>query len=179
MDIERHDFQDFVERMSHKGYSPNKESNSYVCPNDLKRHWKIEDIARIARNVSAEQVHQNYLQIFSILVWIGAAPFIHYFTDSVGSADFLLPMNEAKFQSHAKDLPELHQKEFIKEQWRFTPLLFSRTIISKLQLDERRIIPIEDITLLKGGGDCGSKVSRVKLHPNCGPHCCNELGKVC
>ncbi|KAK7977073.1 hypothetical protein PG988_004563 [Apiospora saccharicola] len=177
MEEQRHSFRTYVKRKSHQGHSSSVKKQPYICPQDLYDYWDHTKIAGLYNKIPADDIYDNYLRIFSILVWIGAEQIIDNFIDRRSDVrDNMLPMSDDAYEAYRLELPIQHRVEFLRHQWRFAPLVFGK-VRRRQELDRQHIIPVQSRNPISAIGDYESTIFKIKLHPKCGEHCCNSLGQ--
>lgn len=114
--------------------------------------------------VDPDEIFENYIRIFCILVEIGKGRFIEFFS-SWGYGDTMLPFDPdhipaaSQFPIDTSD-PEIYQK-FCNKQWRFcAPDL--KSPMTNVRYHPNRILPIIGKERIAGGGS--AILYKIKVH---------------
>jgi len=174
------DFADFVNATSkrYKGWSGPGRICSFVPRDELKGYWKRERIEELCASyapylvVSLEAVQNHYLQIFSILVYLGRTQQIHVF-QTRGITDAQLPFKDVPEMLRTPVYEEIYEG-FFKEQWLFCPLVIDDSRLSDLALAPQRILPFFDVknivekAVKKGNRPPDApEIFKVRIHKSC------------
>ncbi|KAF5632774.1 serine threonine kinase [Fusarium sp. NRRL 52700] len=172
-DERNEEFIRYVRQESQPGLDGNDIATKFVSPVVTARWWKKSGQRRlpraIDRNIHAlpTTIENGYLNIFSILVYIGRTYLINNFTSN-GYQDQQLPLLNARYFGDDPALVD-DMNEFCENQWMFCPLIFSRhTHMDKRFINPRQILPIQKtFTVTTDSNHSKSIIRVVTLYPEC------------
>jgi len=113
--------------------------------------------------VYADEILQNFIAIFCILLEIGGGKYIGSFTSTWDLCDQRLPFDPLRAPSPFPIVPEDNRffERFCEKQWRFCVPNFQFPMI-RIHFEEKRILPIIQKDLIAGGGS--AMLYRIRLH---------------
>ncbi|KAM7193318.1 Protein kinase-like domain containing protein [Rhypophila sp. PSN 637] len=195
MDLECHfrspnaivcDFRDYIDNdlgnHLHKGFDGNNRIQPFVCKQALESFWSVNNIREvIGHDLSTEfgqlsvvQVATSYVQIFSILCYIGSPSSIASFVKRQ-LTDEHLPFRgrdlASKIWTTASE-DDQTRRLFLRWQWIFSPLKFGEQITAEKKLSKSQILPIRPPMQLhddKETGNMGTALYHVELYNCCKP----------
>ncbi|KAL9573558.1 hypothetical protein ACKAV7_002102 [Fusarium commune] len=182
---ERHgEFIRYVRQESQPGLDGNDIVTRFISPAVTARWWRKSGQQRLSRAIDRNihalptTIENGYLNIFSILVYIGRTYLINNFTSN-GYQDQRLPLLNARCFGDDPALVD-DMNEFCENQWMFCPLLFSRhTPMDKRYIDPRQILPIKTtFTITTDSNHSKSIIRVVTLYPECFDHEWSPTGTV-
>ncbi|KAM7213708.1 hypothetical protein V8F06_010907 [Rhypophila decipiens] len=168
----------------HKGFDGNDRKRPFVCKQALETFWTVNNIREVLGHdqstevdqLSVVQIATSYVQILSILCYIGSPSLIVSFVKRQVT-DEHLPVR-------ARDLalkiwptdPENNQTRglFLRWQWMFSPLRINghMQFSAEKKLSKSQIFPIRNLIQLHddgGPGNMGTALYRVELYDCCKP----------
>jgi hypothetical protein len=148
----------------------------YIPMSKLEAYWEERKVREILEShyrgpifQNAETIRNQYIIVFSILVYISQPHFIdHCVTRS--RTDHVLPLETrpGNWPDDPASLSIYH--DFYENQWKFCPLNFDiNKSLHKRKLDPRQVIPIDYIQRLSqsaGDGDIAI-FWKVNIHDSC------------
>ncbi|KAG5814442.1 hypothetical protein H9Q74_002676 [Fusarium xylarioides] len=163
----------YVRHESQPGFDGNDIATRFVSPAVTAKWWKKSGQRRLSRAIDRNihalptTIENGYLNIFSILVYIGRTYLINNFTSN-GYQDQHLPLLNARCFGDDPALVD-DMNEFCENQWMFCPLIFSRhTHMDKRFIDPRQILPIKTtFTITTDSNHSKSIIRVVTLYPEC------------
>ncbi|KAG7418003.1 Dual specificity mitogen-activated protein kinase kinase 2 [Fusarium oxysporum f. sp. rapae] len=182
---ERHgEFIRYVRQESQPGLDGNDIVTRFISPAVTARWWRKSGQQRLSRAIDRNihalptTIENGYLNIFSILVYIGRTYLINNFTSN-GYQDQRLPLLNARCFGDDPALVD-DMNEFCENQWMFCPLIFSRhTPMDKRYIDPRQILPIKTtFTITTDSNHSKSIIRVVTLYPECFDHEWSPTGSV-
>lgn len=149
----------------------------YVTLGDLQEYWTNDNMTQAFRSCHSldhesgplewyEAIRENFLRVFSLLVWIGDLEMIHESFMQHRLTDASFPMTDFPYNTW-EDTP-LRQKLFAKileEQWKFFPLVFNERQLSNPTLSSRHILPITKINPIQRSPEIAVDV--IYVDPAC------------
>ncbi|KAM0546045.1 hypothetical protein ACHAPJ_011059 [Fusarium lateritium] len=170
----RHDdFIRYVDQKVQEGLDGDDRRAKFISPFITQDWWKKPGENRIHRAVDYSiharpaTIINGYLNIFSILVYIGRTSLINWFIRH-NCQDQQLPILDPLRFGNDPTLVEM-MTEFCNIQWMFCPIIFSGdTPMDKRSLDRRQILPIKDESRKTSKADNPKSTIRVvTLYPGC------------
>ncbi|KAJ4256762.1 hypothetical protein NW762_008858 [Fusarium torreyae] len=170
----RHDdFIRYVDQNLQEGLDGDGHKAQFISPSITQAWWKKPGGNRIPRAVDYSiharpaTILNGYLNIFSILVYIGRTSLINWFIRH-NCQDQQLPILDPLRFGNDPTLVGM-MTEFCNIQWMFCPIIFSSdTPMDKRSLDRRQILPIkEESTKISKAHNPESVIRVVTLHPGC------------
>lgn len=138
-------FRQWVPSVSKLGVNGFGKESKYVPATELTAYWceeqllhDIIDAINPVMSVPYQTITEQYLGVFSTLVYLGRPEAIRYFL-ALGMSDDRLPLR-------LDELPDEWNHEldkFVDEQWRFCPWKFTVLGSDHRQLPTEQILPIE------------------------------------
>jgi hypothetical protein len=138
----------------------------FVPRNDLARELNRERIKTLldydgVRDVSCDTIHEDYLAVFGILVWIRRTKYISDFVRYEELADTYLPFhNDNEWPSDCSGF----FNDFKREQWKFCAQEFRPGKLNDSRIRSDKIIPIVARSTLSKSPD--SIVENIVIHPD-------------
>lgn len=120
----------------------------------------LRDITGSSHRIQPRAVIEGFLRVYSILILIGEAIYFpHFYENYDRLADEKLPFtNEHDWHESCKQFFQ----RFYAAQWQFCPRKFEIRWMNDTRLDDKFILPIEELECLKSGTD--SSTYRIQLH---------------
>ncbi|KAF4340206.1 serine threonine kinase [Fusarium beomiforme] len=171
---ERHrEFMRFIQEESQPGLDGNDKVTPFIIPTVTARWWKKGRPQRLSQaidrniHVLPTTIEKGYLNIFSILVYIGRTYLIKEFVER-GFQDQQLPLLDPR---RFGDDPQIKKdmESFCDNQWMFCPLIFSSdTPLDMRKIDRRQILPIQQVSKTTTKTNHSKSIIRVvDLYPEC------------
>lgn len=113
--------------------------------------------------IEPEDVWQNCIIVFSILLLIGKGPFISEFIQHEELWDVKLPFSLRPSRFPPSPDGDRFFDSFFQQQWQFYPHTFRQNVINA-QVENERVLPILDKQLLGEGSS--AFIYKIKLHPD-------------
>ncbi|KAF4955730.1 hypothetical protein FGADI_4301 [Fusarium gaditjirri] len=162
-------FMDYLQNEHVDGMNVEGNAAPYISLSALKRYFTTSHIDTIMRpwepspSDIATDIRSSYLRIFSILVYIGNADCIRWFTSN-DLQDSDLPFDESSLQ-HKPSWSDA----FLEEQWKFCPIMISADGNFKRSLSSKTILPVTYEKSIAGENQGPNKprIWQVKVHPGC------------
>ena len=166
--LKKNDFLAYIDRSREIAITPSGEKRKFVPIGALKSYLTPSNIRELlnviigpSNRIETENVVENFLRVFAILISIDKASYIHRFYENPSRlADSNLPFTND--HDWHKDCQPFF-KEFHAKQWQFCAQEFKTDWMNDTLLNDERILPIIQIDRLKFGTD--SSVYQIQLHP--------------
>ncbi|KAG5812755.1 hypothetical protein H9Q74_004112 [Fusarium xylarioides] len=164
-------FHDYVRSKSLSGLDGEGKVVPYIPPCELEAYWTAERTNYILTSTTIpidatyETISHGYLEIFSVLVFIGHCDKIPVIcSNHKGLNDINLPFTADAFEPKSK-----WSDEFLEAQWMFCPFIFSRACVYKRPLQPRTILPVTygDYIKERRAGPDVAVLRKVRIHDQC------------
>jgi hypothetical protein len=149
----------------------------YVTLRDLQDFWTNDNMTQAFRNCHSLDhesgplewhgaIRENFLRLFSLLIWIGHLETIHESFMQHRLTDASFPLTD--FPHHIWEHTDLRQELFekiLEEQWKFFPLVFDQRQLFNPALSSRHILPIRKIEQIQRGTEI--VLDAIHVDPAC------------
>jgi hypothetical protein len=167
------EFADEVPRISRPGVDGFGLPQQFVPYEALLTFWTPQRIGEVIRvnsslfGISWETVRNHYLRIFSTLAWSNRIEDFPRFTHQ-GFNDDYLPLSDRRSPWSDAPVFQVMFDSFMSNQWRFCPLVFTRSRLANLEIHCKQILPFQQPSTVR------ANVVKVELEASC-----DKLHEVC
>jgi hypothetical protein len=154
----------------------NDDRPCYVTLGDLQNYWTNDNMTQAFRNCHSldhesgplewhETIRENFLRLFSLLVWIGHLDTIHESFMQHRLTDASFPLTDFPRTWAKTDLRRELFAKILEAQWQFFPLVFDQRKLFNPELSLRHIIPISKIESIQRGTEIA--LDAIYVDPTC------------
>ncbi|KAH7004105.1 kinase-like domain-containing protein [Fusarium venenatum] len=164
-------FREYVHENVELGINGEDKDVPYIAPSKLKTYWSAKRVDAILNTCqppipqNSDMIISKYIQIFSILVYIGQPHEISWFCLNVKTLDDChLPIYGESFPQGCS-----WADEFLTNQWKFHPLVFTHENIYQRKISCKLILPVTygDELSEERGSRHAAKLWKVQVHTAC------------